>query len=200
MFKGGLTQRVQRLLSAGAQNEARRFNSDQLLPAHIIIARLREGAGTACKALMFMRIDLAGFLRTLESTIPRIPGILIHGDVPPAKRTKSMLEAAAAEAREMDSDFLGTEHLLFAAMREQNSSVQTYLEQWAIDTDMLKVVVQTTFDRPARPGGDRRQETDEEADHSRVTPRGEAGGTQGLPGRGGRPFQTSSRRLFAAWN
>ncbi|MDR2479923.1 MAG: ATP-dependent Clp protease ATP-binding subunit [Treponema sp.] len=154
MFKGWLTQRVQRLLSAGAQNEARRFNSDQLLPEHIIIAMLREGAGTACKVLIFLRIDLAGFLRSLESTIPRIPGILIHGDVPPSKRTKSMLETAAAEARAMNSDFLGTEHLLFAAMREQHSSVQTYLEQWAVDSDMLKVVVQTTFNRPSRPGGE----------------------------------------------
>ncbi|MCL2762888.1 MAG: ATP-dependent Clp protease ATP-binding subunit [Treponema sp.] len=149
MFKGDLTQRVQRLLSTEAQEEARRFNSDQLLPEHIIVAMLREGAGTACKALMFLRINLAEFRRHLENTIPRIPGILIHGDVPPSKRTKNMVDLAAGEARAMGSDFLGTEHLLFAAIREQDSSVQSYLNQKAIDVDMLRVVVQTTFYRPS---------------------------------------------------
>ncbi|MDR2499676.1 MAG: ATP-dependent Clp protease ATP-binding subunit [Treponema sp.] len=154
--KNGLTQRVHRILSADSQEEARRFNSDQILPEHIVIAMLREGAGTACKALMFLRIDLLEFRHTMENAIPRIPGILIHGDVPPSKRTKTMLETATEEARSMGSEFLGTEHLLFAAMREQDSSVQVYLNQRAVDADMLRVVVQSTFNRPSgsRAGGE----------------------------------------------
>jgi ATP-dependent Clp protease ATP-binding subunit ClpC len=148
MFKGDLTQRVQRILSVEAQEEAYRFNSDQLLPEHIIIAMLRDGAGTACKALLSMRIDVSEFRRTLESTLPRIPGILIRGAVPPSRRTKSMVDMAAAEARAMSSDYLGTEHLLFAAMKEQDSSVQLFLSKKAIDVDLLRVVVQTTFTPP----------------------------------------------------
>ncbi|MCL2043221.1 MAG: ATP-dependent Clp protease ATP-binding subunit [Treponema sp.] len=147
MFKGHLTQRVQRLLSTDgeAQEEARRFNSDQLLPEHIIIAMLRDGAGTACKVLLFMKIDLGEFRRALENALPRIQGILIHGDVPPSRRTKTMVDLAATEAREMGSDFLGTEHLLFAAMREHDSSVHSFLSQKAVDVDLLRVIVQTTF-------------------------------------------------------
>jgi ATP-dependent Clp protease ATP-binding subunit ClpC len=147
VFKG-LTQRVQRLLSTNAQEEAKRFNSDQLLPEHIIISMLKEGGGTACKALMFLRIDLAEFRHILESSIPRIPGLIIRGDVPPSKRTKNMLDIAAEEASTMGSDYLGTEHLLFAAMREQDSSVQVYLNQRAVDTDMMRVIIQTTFKQP----------------------------------------------------
>ena len=147
MFKG-LTQRVQRLLSTNAQEEARHFNSDQLLPEHIIIALLKEGGGTACKALMFLRIDLSEFKHILESSLPRIPGLIIRGEVPPSRRTKNMLDVATEEARAMGSDYLGTEHLLFAAMREQDSSVQVYLNQRAVDTDMMRVIIQTTFNKP----------------------------------------------------
>jgi ATP-dependent Clp protease ATP-binding subunit ClpC len=154
VFKG-LTQRVQRLLSAYAQEEAKRFNSDQLLPEHIIIAMLKEGGGTACKALLFLRIDLQEFRHTLESSIPRIPGNFIRGEVPPSRRTKNMLDAATEEARSMGSDYLGTEHLLFAAMQEQDSSVQVYLNQRAVDTDMMRVIIQTTFKQPgSRSNGD----------------------------------------------
>jgi ATP-dependent Clp protease ATP-binding subunit ClpC len=63
-----------------------------------------------------------------------------------------MLETATEEARAMGSDFLGTEHLLFAAMREQDSGAQVYLNQRAVDADMLRVVVQTTSNRPTREG------------------------------------------------
>ena len=54
----GLTQRAHRILTIDAQEEARHFNSDQLLPEHVVIALLKDGAGIACKALMFLRIDL----------------------------------------------------------------------------------------------------------------------------------------------
>jgi len=148
VFKG-LTNRVQRLLSTNAQEEAKKFNSDQLLPEHIIIAMLREGGGTACKALLFLRIDIPEFRHVLEGSIPRIPGLIVRGEVPPSRRTKNMLDSATEEARAMGSDFLGTEHLLFAAMREQDSSVQVYLNQRAVDTDMMRVIIQTTFNQPA---------------------------------------------------
>ncbi|MDR1319175.1 MAG: ATP-dependent Clp protease ATP-binding subunit [Treponema sp.] len=166
MFKG-LTQRVQRILSADAQEEARRFNSDQLLPEHIIIALLKEGAGTACKALLFLRIDLLEFRHALEGAVPHMSGVF-PGDVPPSKRTKNMLEVATEEARTMSSDFLGTEHLLFASLREQDSTAQVYLNQRAVDAAMLRVVVQTTFSR--LPGGDSR--ASRSAEYSGREPRG----------------------------
>jgi ATP-dependent Clp protease ATP-binding subunit ClpC len=140
---------VQRLLSINAQEEAKRYNSDQLLPEHIIVAMLKEGGGTACKALMFLRIDIPEFRHILEGSIPRIPGLIVKGEVPPSRRTKNMLDTATEEARAMGSDFLGTEHLLFAAMKEQDSSVQVYLNQRAVDTDMMRVIIQTTFNQPS---------------------------------------------------
>jgi ATP-dependent Clp protease ATP-binding subunit ClpC len=153
VFKG-LTNRVQRLLSTNAQEEAKRFNSDQLLPEHIIIALLKEGGGTACKALMFLRIDIPEFRHILEGSIPRIPGLIVKGDIPPSRRTKNMLDIATEEARAMGSAYLGTEHLLFAAMREQDSTVQVYLNQRAVDTDMMRVIIQTTFTQPASRNDD----------------------------------------------
>ncbi len=40
MFKG-LTQRAQKVLTILAQDEAKRFHSDQLLPEHIMLALLK---------------------------------------------------------------------------------------------------------------------------------------------------------------
>jgi ATP-dependent Clp protease ATP-binding subunit ClpC len=121
-----------------------------VLPEHLVIALLKEGAGIACKALMFLRVDLLEFRHTLESGIPRIPGVPGSGDLPPSKRTKKLMEAAAEEARNMGSDYLGTEHVLFAGLREQGAAVQGYLSRHGVDADMLRVVIQTTFNRNPR--------------------------------------------------
>ena len=146
MFRG-LTQRVQRILSKDAQDEARRFNSDQLLPEHIIIAMLKDGAGTACKALMFLRIDLAEFRSNIENSLPYISSILTKGDAFPSERTKKMIEIASEEARALGNEYLGTEHLIFAALKEKNSAVQVYLSQREVNTEMFRGVVQSSFNR-----------------------------------------------------
>ena len=146
MFRG-LTQLVQRILSHDAQEEARRFNSDQLLPEHIIIAMLKDWSGTACKALMYLRIDLTEFRRNLENSLPHISSLLLKGEAPPSERTKRMLETAAEEARALGNEYLGTEHLLSASLREQNSAVQIFLYQMEVNLEMFRALVQTSFNR-----------------------------------------------------
>ncbi|GHV84403.1 ATP-dependent Clp protease ATP-binding subunit ClpC [Spirochaetia bacterium] len=149
MFKG-LTRRAQRILTIDSQNEARRNNAGELLPEHVVISLLKEGGGTACKALLFLGIDLHEFRETLEHELPRPRGggggttALLPGDVPPAKRTRQMLENAAEEARVLGKDYIGTEHILFAAMREQNMPVRNYLTFRAVDAEMLRMAVETT--------------------------------------------------------
>jgi ATP-dependent Clp protease ATP-binding subunit ClpC len=156
LFKG-LTNRAQRILTVDAQHEARHFNSEQLLPEHIIMSVLREGSGTACKALLFLGIELREFRSALEQDIKnvQIQGFqstiaLLPGDVPPAKRTRQLLENAAEEARIQGREYIGTEHFLFAALREQGMPVQNYLAFRAVDAEMLRVAVETTVN-PVRP-------------------------------------------------
>ncbi|MDR1971974.1 MAG: ATP-dependent Clp protease ATP-binding subunit [Treponema sp.] len=148
MFKG-VTQRVQRIYTA-ANKEAQRLNAEKLLPEHLIIALLKEGAGIACKALMFLRIDLLEFRQALETGLPRGPGTPYHGEILPSNRTSLLLKAATKEARNMGCEYVGTEHFLLAGMQEQGAAVQSYLARHGVDTEMLRVVVQTTFNRPSR--------------------------------------------------
>jgi len=152
-----LTSRAQRILAMDAQLEARKNNAEELLPEHIIIALLNEGHGTACKALLFLGIDLREFRESLEQSLPRIRGAgftigtltLTPGDLLPSKRTRLLLENAAEEARLLGRDYIGTEHLLFAAIREPNTPVRNFLSFRAVDIEMLRAAVETTI-QPVR--------------------------------------------------
>lgn len=138
MFKG-LTQRAQKILTILAQDEAKRFHSDQLLPEHIMIAILKEGGGLAYKALLKALIDPAKMQIDLEKNIPRKRGGFILGDVPPSPRGKKVLEDSAEEARMLGHDFIGTEHLLLACSKE--GETMRYLEDNQVGLDSLREII-----------------------------------------------------------
>ena len=137
MFKG-LTQRAQRLLTIFAQEEAKRFHSDKLLPEHIILALLKDGEGVGYKALKELKVDPVELQLEIEKSIPKRHTGFILGDVPPSKRGKKMLEDSAEEARNLGHEYIGTEHLLLAASRETGSVVARTLAKYNVNIDALR--------------------------------------------------------------
>ena len=137
MFKG-LTQRAQKVLTVLAQDEAKRFHSDQLLPEHIMLALLKEGGGLGYKALQKVNIDPAKMQIEIEKSIPRKRGGFILGDVPPSPRGKKVLEDSAEEARNLGHEYIGTEHLLLACSREADGETAKFLSASSVTVDVLR--------------------------------------------------------------
>ena len=127
MFKG-LTQRAQKVLTILAQEEAKRFHSDQLLPEHIILALLKDGEGVAVKALQRIKVSVSEMQGEIEKSLPKGKGGLILGDVPPSKRGQKILEDSAEEARNMGHEYIGTEHLLLGVLAQDTSMGAKMLE------------------------------------------------------------------------
>lgn len=140
MFKG-LTQRAQKVLTILAQDEAKRFHSDQLLPEHIVLALLKEGGGLGFQALQKCMIDPAKMQIELEKSIPRKKSGFILGDVPPSPRGKKVLEDSAEEARMLGHEYIGTEHLLLACSREEGGETARILESYNANIDMMREIV-----------------------------------------------------------
>ncbi len=140
MFKG-LTQRAQKILTITAQEEAKRFHSDQLLPEHIILAILKDGEGLAYKVIQKLNIDPAKLQMDIEASIPKKKGGFILGDVPPSKRGKRILEGSAEEARNLGHEYIGTEHLLLAAAREMGGILEKNLEKYNVTVDSLRQAI-----------------------------------------------------------
>jgi ATP-dependent Clp protease ATP-binding subunit ClpC len=140
MFKG-LTQRAQRILTIFAQEEAKRFHSDQLLPEHIIIALLKDGEGLGYKALQSLKIDPSELQSEIEKSIPKKHAGFILGEVPPSHRGKKVLEDAAEEARKLGHEYIGTEHLLLAASKENGSVTQRFLTKRSVSADQIRDMV-----------------------------------------------------------
>ena len=140
MFKG-LTQRAHKVLTILAQEEAKRFHSEQSLPEHVILALLKDGEGVAVKALQRVKINIAEMQMEIERTVPKGTGGLILGDVPASKRARKMLETSAEEASSMGHELIGTEHFLLAAARERDGVVMRYLQKFNVTPNMLREAI-----------------------------------------------------------
>ena len=140
MFRG-LTQRAHKVLTILAQEEAKRFHSEQSLPEHVILALLKDGEGVAVKALQRVKVNVAEMQMEIERTVPKGSGGLILGDVPASKRARKMLETSAEEASSMGHEYIGTEHFLLAAARERDGVVLRYLEKFNVTPNMLREAI-----------------------------------------------------------
>lgn len=137
----GLTQRAQRILTTNAQEEAKRFHSDQLLPEHVILAILKEGDGVGFKALKQCNIDTGALQSEIERSIPKRQTGFILGSVPPAKRGREFLEASAEEASSLGHEHIGTEHMVLAATMEKGSIVYRHMAKHSVSIEFLREVV-----------------------------------------------------------
>ena len=137
MFKG-LTKRAQKILALMAQEEAKRFHADQLLPEHIILAVLKEGEGQALKVLHKTGVDSVKLQIEIEKNIFKNKAGFILGDVPLSKRGKKILEDSAEEARKLNHEYIGTEHLILAAAKEPGSIISMFFYNSGISIEILR--------------------------------------------------------------
>ncbi len=137
MFKG-LTQRAQRVITVLAQEEAKRTRAEQVLPEHVLLAIIKEGEGLGFKSLRSLKLDTLELRDELEHAIERRRSGVVLGDLPLSRRSRSLLEAAAEEANMGGSDYIGTEHFVIAAAREQGSPLERLLASHGVYYEQLR--------------------------------------------------------------
>lgn len=158
MFKG-LSPHAQKLLTIQSQDEGKRSNADQLLPEHVMLAMIHGADSTGFTVLQNLKINLLSMQLQLEQALPPRSASIVYGDIPPSRRLRSMLDAASIEARTLRHDYIGTEHILLACVREPQSITSLFFEKESISIDEIRHAVQNATSgreqslaaRPRRP-------------------------------------------------
>ncbi len=103
---------------------------------HILFGLTAEGSGVAATLLAKKNVTKELVREKLETTIGKgIPSQVTPADFTP--RTKRILEMAIAESRRMGHSYVGTEHILMAMLKEQDSYGVLFLREWNINTNDL---------------------------------------------------------------
>jgi ATP-dependent Clp protease ATP-binding subunit ClpC len=101
--------------------EAKRLGHAHIGTEHILLGLIREGTGVAARALQAVSVEFDATHVQVRQMIHRatpVRGAPPAGHIPFTPRAKTVLEIASREARDLSHDYIGTEHILLALMRE----------------------------------------------------------------------------------
>ncbi len=130
------SERARRVLSL-ANEEAQRFNHNYIGTEHILLGLVRETDGVAAKVLSNLGVELDKVRSAVEFIIGRGEKAT-SGEKGLTPRTKKVVELAVDEARRLNHNFIGTEHLLIGLLREGEGVAAGVLESLQVNLDKVR--------------------------------------------------------------
>src|SRR5687768_15162840 len=114
------TDRARKVMQL-ANQEAQRFNHEYIGTEHILLGLVKEGSGVAANVLKNLDIDLRKIRLEVEKIVQTGPGgeQVVMGKLPHTPRAKKVIEYSMEEARNLNHNYVGTEHILLGLLREQ---------------------------------------------------------------------------------
>jgi ATP-dependent Clp protease ATP-binding subunit ClpC len=103
-----------------ANQEAQRFNHEYIGTEHILLGLVKEGSGVGANVLKNLDIDLRKVRLEVEKLVKSGPEMVTMGKLPQTPRAKKVIEYAIEEARNLNHNYVGTEHLLLGLLREHD--------------------------------------------------------------------------------
>lgn len=113
------TDRARKVMAL-ANQEAQRFNHEYIGTEHILLGLVKEGSGVGANVLKNLEVDLRKVRLEVEKLVKRGPDMVTMGKLPQTPRAKKVIEYAIEEARSLNHNYVGTEHLLLGLLREQD--------------------------------------------------------------------------------
>ncbi|MBR4311410.1 MAG: ATP-dependent Clp protease ATP-binding subunit, partial [Akkermansia sp.] len=120
------TPRAQLVLNA-ARSVADRFHHCYIGAEHILLAMLKTGKGVAVTVMENMGVNIQELIHSIESSIIVGSSSGSDGTLPYTPRVKRILSTAATEAKELNHNYVGTEHILLSMLKDDNGWVRDAL-------------------------------------------------------------------------
>jgi len=131
------SERARRVLSL-AQDEAQRFNHSYIGTEHILLGLVRENEGLAARSLSNLGVELAKVRSAIEFIIGKGERPVSSENIGLTPRAKKVIEVAVDEARRLNHQYIGTEHLLIGLMREGEGVAAGVLESLGVTLDKVR--------------------------------------------------------------
>jgi len=139
-----------------AKKEAQRLNHNYLGTEHVLLGLLKLGQGIAVNVLRNLNLDYETVRSEVERLVGFGPEIQVYGDPALTGKVKKVFEFANEEATALNHNYVGTEHLLLALLRQTDGVAAQVLENLNVNLkDIRKEVLKEleTFNLQLPPMG-----------------------------------------------
>ena len=120
-----------------AQEEAQQFNHNYIGTEHILLGLVREQECVAAKVLVNLGVQLNKVRSAVEFIIGRGERAA-SGEIGLTPRAKKVIELSVDEARRLNHQYIGTEHLLIGLLREGDGVAAGVLESLGVNLEKAR--------------------------------------------------------------
>lgn len=124
-----------------ADEEARRLRHEYLGTEHILLGLVKEGSGVAANVLGHLGVDLERTRAEVEEIIHLGPEPITGRKLPRSPRAERVLQFAMEEARGLEHNYVGTEHLLLGVVREHGGVGAQVLRNLGLELSQVRQAV-----------------------------------------------------------
>ncbi|RKY07214.1 MAG: NDP-hexose 4-ketoreductase [Planctomycetota bacterium] len=111
------TDRARKVMAL-ANQEAQRFNHEYIGTEHILLGLVKEASGVGANVLKNLDVDIKKLRLEIEKLVKSGPDMVTMGKLPQTPKAKKVIEYAIEEARALNHNYVGTEHILLGLLRE----------------------------------------------------------------------------------
>jgi ATP-dependent Clp protease ATP-binding subunit ClpC len=101
-----------------ANEEAMRLQNDYIDSGHILVGLIREGSGVAANVLKNLGLDLHKTRQGVAILVQSDPEMVNLENIPRKPGAKKVIEYSMEEARKLNHNYVGTEHILLGLLCE----------------------------------------------------------------------------------
>jgi ATP-dependent Clp protease ATP-binding subunit ClpC len=121
-----------------ARYEASQMGSSTIEIEHLLLGLLRENQGIISRLISGLNIDIKEIRRVIYKNKKEIqPPSATKNDLPLSSSSKRILVLAHHEAEQLESKFVGPEHILLALLQEEELSVLDQLKEMGLTYDYI---------------------------------------------------------------
>ncbi|MBL8757635.1 MAG: ATP-dependent Clp protease ATP-binding subunit [Phycisphaerae bacterium] len=131
------TDRARKVMAL-ANQEAQRFNHEYIGTEHILLGLVKEGSGVGANVLKNLDVDLRKVRLEVEKLVKAGPEMVTMGKLPQTPRAKKVIEYAIEEARNLNHNYVGTEHLLLGLLREHDGVAAQVLMNLGLKLEQVR--------------------------------------------------------------
>mgnify|MGYP003730089689 CR=1 FL=1 len=121
-----------------ANQEAQRFNHEYIGTEHMLLGLVKEGSGVGANVLKNLDVDLRKVRLEVEKLVKSGPDMVTMGKLPQTPRAKKVIEYAIEEARNLNHNYVGTEHLLLGLLREEEGVAAQVLRNLGLKLEEVR--------------------------------------------------------------
>jgi len=125
-----------------ANQEAQRFGHEYIGTEHILWALSKEVHGVAAAVLEHFGVDLKPLRKEVETLLDARPHAETVEKLPSSTEAKAVVTYALDEARSLDHNYIGTEHILLGMMRDNEMVSARVLASLGLNLDAVRGQIQ----------------------------------------------------------